>query len=233
MGSEKKRAPARAEANGQNTIASRRGDGEQELFVSVVGGLAGSSCCVIQLGLIFLSELGVQPVGCAGFNKILGPLRLYLRAATLLYFMYKWLLDKRCCSKRRLTIYFLLSMCLMFMPEALRYSSNMTNGLAALAPSTVNAEKLVYTVDNMGCEACETHVKRIVESFDGVVYVESVDYETGLMKLTVNRDWNFDQERLDAKLEAEGYDLLPMGSTTKRMKWESDAAAHVFGASDL
>lgn len=206
---------------------------EKVLVVSVLGGLAGSSCCLIQLTLNLLSEFGVlHPIGCAGFNKILGPLRLYLRMATMFYFVYKWFLDKkRCCSKQRLTMYFVLCLSLMFLPEALRYS----NRFAAIAPSTDNTENLVFTVDNMGCEACENHVKRIAESFDGVVYVESVDYETGLLRLAVNREWNFDPTRLDAKLEAEGYDLLPEGSTTKKMQWDKDTGAsfNVFGGEEL
>lgn len=213
-------------------------DGEQELFVSVAGGLLGSSCCLIQLTLNLLAEFGVMtPIGCAGFNKLLGPLRHYLRFGTLLYFIYKWLYGKTCCSKRKLVTYAILCSSLMFMPEALRVMSRMNSSssrLAAIAPSTTNVEKLVFTVDNMGCEACETHVKRIVESFDGVVWVENVDYETGLMHLTVNREWNFDEDRLDAKLEENGYDLLPEASTTKKMKWESEtASASVFVGGDL
>lgn len=200
-------------------------DGEQELFVSILGGLAGSSCCILQLLLNFLFEMRViHPFGCAGFNKILGPLRVYLRAATFLYFVYKFSYDKKCCSKQRLIFYFLVCTSLMFMPEILRLSRM----ASAIAPSTTNAEKLVFTVNNMGCEACETHVKRIVESFDGVIQVESIEYETGLMHVSVNRDWNFDENKLDATLESKGYDLLPAGSVTKKMEmdvqWETGAS---------
>ena len=211
-------------------------DDEQELVVSVLGGLAGSSCCIVQLALNMLSEVGViHPIGCAGFNKILGPLRVYLRTVTIVYFLYKWF--KNCCSKRRLGAYFLFCMCLMFMPEALRLSSMNAHRLAALAPATTNVETLLYTVDNMGCEACETHVKRIVESFDGVIEVESIKYETGLMRILVNRDWNFDEDRLDAKLETKGYDLLPAGSVTKKMEmdaqWETGSSLGGFVKEDL
>ena len=229
-------------ANGASTSASRRranapSDGEQELIVSLAGGLLGSSCCLIQLALNLLSEFGVmQPIGCAGFNTFLGPLRLYLRVLTILYFSYKWIYDKTCCSKRKLVFYTVLCASLMFMPEALRVLSRNSSfsRLGAIAPSTTNTERLVYTVDNMGCEACETHVKHIVESFDGVVSVESVDFETGLLHLSVNRDWQFDENRLDAKLEANGYDLLPEGSATKRMTWEGETVSDgTFDGSDL
>ena len=36
---------------------------------SLIGGLLSSSCCLLQILLNFLS------LGCAGFNKLLGPLR--------------------------------------------------------------------------------------------------------------------------------------------------------------
>lgn len=45
-----------------------------------------SSCCLLQLGLFALSNLGIAHVGCAGFNKVLGPVRLPLR-----FFMFLWL----------------------------------------------------------------------------------------------------------------------------------------------
>lgn len=215
-------------------LVDETSDGEQELLVSLAGGLLGSSCCFIQLLLNLLSEFGVmQPIGCAGFNTILGPLRLCLRIVTTFYFCYKWFYDKTCCCKRKLVFYTLLCASLMFMPEALRILSRSGSftRLGAIAPSTTNLERLVFTVDNMGCEACETHVKHIVESFDGVVSVESVDFETGLLRVSVNRDWQFDENQLDAKLEANGYDLLPEGSTTKRMLWESETG--IFDGKDL
>ena len=43
-------------------------------LTSVMAGLAGSSCCLVQLMLNGLAALDVAHIGCAGFNK-LGPLR--------------------------------------------------------------------------------------------------------------------------------------------------------------
>lgn len=218
----------------EGRAASDSGQQELVLVLSLLGGLLGSSCCIIQLSLNILSELGVlHPIGCAGFNKILGPLRIYFRCVTLFYFAYKWLYGTKCCSKRTLFIYSIVCLSLMFLPETLRFGSAYNGRLNAIAPSTGHTEHVVYTVDNMGCEACEAHVKRIVESFDGVVYVESVDYETGIMKLAVNRDWNFNDKRLDAKLEAHGYDLLPEGSVTKKMQWDSDMTSSMFSSQEL
>lgn len=45
-----------------------------------IGGLAGSSCCAVQLIINWLSSLNlITGIGCAGFNKTLGPIRGYVR----------------------------------------------------------------------------------------------------------------------------------------------------------
>merc|ERR1712188_357460 len=57
---------------------------------SILAGLLGSSCCILQLGLNVLSVFDIVHIGCAGFNVILGPLRPYLRALTLTWLVVLW-----------------------------------------------------------------------------------------------------------------------------------------------
>ncbi len=211
------------------TLSPTPAGGDQELVLAVVAGLAGSSCCVIQLLINAFSEIGVSFfVGCAGFNKVLGPIRGYVRSLTLAYFVYKWYQkvskksSARCCNTRHLILYSIMCLGLTLMPEALLQVAELTktSGLA-IAPSTTNLERRAFTVDGMGCEACVTHVRRIVEGFDGVVGVEFIDLDTGRMDVWVNNEWNFVEEKLDAKLDSQGYILLPAGSTTQSMEWNS------------
>jgi hypothetical protein len=51
----------------------------------VVGGLLGSSCCLIQLGANLLASLNVAQIGCTGFNKVLGPMRPQVETTPLEY----------------------------------------------------------------------------------------------------------------------------------------------------
>lgn len=46
---------------------------------AIVAGLLSSSCCLLQLLLNGLAMLNVLHVGCAGFNKVLGPWRTEMR----------------------------------------------------------------------------------------------------------------------------------------------------------
>jgi hypothetical protein len=49
--------------------------GGVEYVQCVLGGLLGSSCCLLQLGANALASLNVAHIGCTGFNKVLGPVR--------------------------------------------------------------------------------------------------------------------------------------------------------------
>ena len=51
----------------------------QRNATAVCVGLLSSSCCLLQLTLNALAMLNVIHVGCAGFNKILGPWRTEMR----------------------------------------------------------------------------------------------------------------------------------------------------------
>merc|ERR1712146_274526 len=54
---------------------------------SIGVGLLGSSCCILQLGINGLSAAGLVHLGCACFNKLLGPIRHYVRL-----FTYSWII---------------------------------------------------------------------------------------------------------------------------------------------
>ena len=83
----------------------------------VVAGLASSSCCLLQLALNGLSSLNVLHVGCAGFNKTLGPIRTPLRVISLAYLGGLWVFTaRRGISKRRVLLNTLLTLALMFLP---------------------------------------------------------------------------------------------------------------------
>jgi hypothetical protein len=114
---------------------------------TLLAGLLTSSCCAIQLFLNFLSSLNILHVGCAGFNKVLGPLRPLLRGVTLLLMGRLWYLhfsfppskklgngmnkpsvicDRKASSSSstsRLLAQSLVCLVLMFSPELLRAMS--------------------------------------------------------------------------------------------------------------
>lgn len=70
---------------GKSRSTEERNVGVQEMAWSqrnataVAAGLLSSSCCLLQLVLNALAMLNVIHVGCAGFNKILGPWRTEMR----------------------------------------------------------------------------------------------------------------------------------------------------------
>jgi hypothetical protein len=55
----------------------------REWLVTVASGMATSGCCLLQLALNGLAMLNIAHVGCAGFNKVLGPWRTEMRTATV------------------------------------------------------------------------------------------------------------------------------------------------------
>ena len=59
----------------------------------------------------------------------------------------------------------------------------------------------------MGCEACEAHVRRLVEASSGVV-AAAVDFETGRAVITAAADWGFDAAAIAALLDRDGYELM-------------------------
>ena len=119
----------------------------------LTGGLLSSSCCLIQLILNLLASFDIIHVGCAGFNKVLGPLRPVLRAVTLIFVSKLWYNElaskdlSECCNKpsdrsenandirlnkykksrMRLFVQSCVCLLLMYLPECLREISKMNS----------------------------------------------------------------------------------------------------------
>jgi copper chaperone CopZ len=186
------------------TIQPEKGGGLMVLVQCVIGGLLGSSCCLFQLGANLLASLDIVQIGCTGLNKWLGPIRSELRMATGAYLSAYWVWTvTRTPARRKLrqlifttAIYLFLT----FLPEALVWS-----GGPALAPPTGDAQLVRLQVDGMGCEACQTHVKGLLDRSGGVI-TSSVDFKTGRADVYVAKGWGFfNISALSEKLEYDGY----------------------------
>ena len=156
-------------------------------------GLLSSSCCLLQLGINFLSTLDLIHVGCAGFNKSLGPIRTPLRIGTLVWLGGLWISHiyskqgsknnkeeepgtgggGKGASLASLLLRTLLTCGLMFLPEILLWA-----GQPAMAPPTGRTRSFDLQLEGMGCEACQLHVQRVLEGSGGVVSA-TVDYKSG------------------------------------------------------
>jgi len=157
----------------------------------IVGSLS-SSCCLIQLGLNMLSSFNILHVGCAGFNKVLGPLRPYARFLTMLWLLMLWLNGVKGSDhskerrknffkrSRTYTLVAVLTLTLTFLPEILLYG-----GGPAIAPPVDGMERKVYTIDNMGCEACVDGVERILAQHPGVLYGRLLIFLRVMLKYTL------------------------------------------------
>ena len=64
------------------------------------------------------------------------------------------------------------------------------------------------SVAGMGCEACQSHVRTVIDRSAGVVGSD-VDFTKGTARLVVADGWGFDLQRLSARLATEGYDVQP------------------------
>ena len=51
------------------TNQPEKGGGLMVLVQCVIGGLLGSSCCLVQLGANLLASLDIVQIGCTGLNK--------------------------------------------------------------------------------------------------------------------------------------------------------------------
>jgi copper chaperone CopZ len=78
------------EKDGSNSGNTTAPHGDFSFLQAFVAGSLSSSCCLIQLGLNFLSAFDVLHIGCAGFNKVLGPLRPYTRGLTFAWLAVLW-----------------------------------------------------------------------------------------------------------------------------------------------
>ena len=90
------------------------------------------------------------------------------------------------------------------MPEMLLLSGT---GIS-MAPPTAATRELNLTVDGMGCEACQSHVRTVIDRSAGVVGSE-VDFTQGTARLLVADGWGFNLTALGERLLHEGYELVP------------------------
>lgn len=169
---------------------------------AVVGGMAGSSCCALQLCLNLLGSLGVGlfGVGCAGFNTLLGPLRPYTRMATATFFALRW---ASCPPPRRRSLlrWTALAAALTLLPELLLFT-----GATAIAPPTDGAVRISLQVEGMGCEACQVAVASALQHSSGVLEA-AADFEAGTATLIVQPEWGFNLSALAQAVEGAGFEL--------------------------
>jgi len=165
--------------------------------LSALAGLLSSSCCLLQLGANALS------IGCAGFNTVLGPARPAMRLLTAAWLLVLWTLTLRRRWPRHHAVFStLLCAGLAFMPELL-----LAGGGPAFAPPTASTFDLRLTIDGMGCEACQWHVRSVLERTAGVASAD-VDFAAGVANLRVSDGWGFNLTRLTLVLREGGYDVV-------------------------
>lgn len=196
--------------DGRQPTEPVKGGGLFVLAQCVLGGLLGSSCCLIQLGANLLASLDVVQIGCTGLNKWLGPIRSELRMATGAYLAsyWAWTLSRPKARRRVGHLVFTTSLYLLltFLPEMLLWS-----GGPALAPPTGDAQLVRLQIDGMGCEACQTHVKGLLDRSGGVI-TSAVDFKTGRAEVYVAKGWGFfNVSALSEKLEYDGYMVEVVG----------------------
>ena len=230
------RRAGHAEVDGSNPASAE--EEPPHLARAVLGGLLGSSCCAVQLGINGLASVGGSlGVGCAGFNKTLGPLRPLTRTLTAAYFAWAWVRALSSgaspfgslknnhhrgipSSRRRgasggslrsLAVSSAVCAALTFLPELL-----LVTGGPALAAPTAGARRVELAVEGMGCEACQTHVRQTLLSSAGSGVLDATaDFTTGRASVWVNERWRapgvthsgFDLDRVRTALAEMGYEL--------------------------
>lgn len=172
----------------------------------ILAGLLSSSCCLLQLILNTLSWWNLVHVGCAGFNKILGPPRPYIRAVTIGWLGVSWIHGGK--YRMRLLSTTMVTLLLMFLPEFLPLMGNITihpivsRTLMRVEDISTWTYETSFIVDNMGCEACESNVKNILEAH---VRQAQVNWQTGLVN--VKNDEEIKLDVLSRQLKHQGYAL--------------------------
>jgi copper chaperone CopZ len=137
---------------------------------------------------------------CAGFNKVLGPFRQHLRAATAAWLVYSWgvVLSQRR-PKRQLFVGTMMCIFLTFLPEILSWSGGWQVGLIS------DRRSLAIQVDGMGCEACLHHVRQVLAEAGAVQ--TTLELDTGAGSVEVEGGGVFDFSLAAEKLEKAGFFL--------------------------
>jgi len=177
---------------------------------AVCAGLLSSSCCLLQLALNGLAVLNVAHIGCAGFNKVLGPWRTEMRTVTLGWLGVMWALSVRHkWPKLPLVFSTLLAVGLAWLPELLLFLGGAQWG-GGIAPAVEGAEHVLLSIVGMGCEACSLHVRSMLEMAPGVLS-SSVDLASGRADMWVNPAWGFNLTSVVEALATDGYEAHASG----------------------
>jgi len=166
-------------------------------------GLASSSCCAIQLILNALS------VGCAGFNTILGPIRPTLLSGTLLMQIAFWYTGTTTLFRSKLQSSLLVGI-LSLLPELLTIWTKVRSPASV---STTNNKEYAIALEmgkSVGCAACVTTVKGILDNIQTVVNY-NVSMETGTLQLNLTNDT--DLATILKTLDAGGYPMKLLDAT--------------------
>jgi hypothetical protein len=139
---------------------------------------------------------------------VLGPPRPYFRAMTIGWLGLTWFRNGAAGRSRRLILTTVMTVWLMFLPELLQASGTATM-LHPILRQTENIGDVSlleyeanFIVDNMGCEACESNVKNILEAH---VRDAIVNWQTGLVRVRSDKEIMLDV--LSQRLEYHGYSL--------------------------
>lgn len=167
-------------------------------------GLLSSSCCALQLFLNLFS------VGCAGFNTVLGPVRPYALALTVMLQASAWRSDLASRSRSLLIISTILCTALSLLPEVLHLwvksggrrlmqppassnslASSKVEPLGSTSGSSeaYEGKELVLNIKGMGCTACTAKVKGALEAVPGVASC-AVTLESSSALLELEAGWS-------------------------------------------
>lgn len=148
----------------------------ERLEWSFVLGLLSSSCCALQLVLNLFS------VGCAGFNTVLGPLRPYTLAFTVMLQSAAWRTALKASLFRPiLPVSSLMCAFLSLLPEMLHIWVQRRDSIDASDANEINV-----IVTGMGCTACTAKVKSALEAVDGISSC-IVNLEEGVARLRLEQ----------------------------------------------
>ena len=121
-----------------------------------------SACCAVQLAFNML----FTGMGCAGFNKVFGPLR-----PIFLSILLHWTWDSlfRAFSKPFLLLSILSSWALALLPEITHYVNTRTNAIKTSTSGTNDNSQMVeilLSVPSMGCVACINKVTSSLKKYN-------------------------------------------------------------------
>jgi copper chaperone CopZ len=182
----------------------------KSVAINVVVPLLASACCLLQLAMNVLS------IGCAGFNKILGPARPYFMSILLYLTFIGWNARPNGSMTSRVATT-MLRWSVALLPEALDVW-NRRNALdtASSAPPSRNLIATVQLdIPTMGCVACIKSVNNALRQIPGVEHaVSSLDDKGngGQAQVRIAADSRDDVDAIVATLQAAVTDAGFFGS---------------------